>query len=248
MAEQSKDPSSETSSAISNNDVTPTTSTNGSLFETHVTELDNDYDEDDPNDPKLLDPQSPADEGYREGDHDFRFKHLDELIRSHTATAAATIRPEKPYSDIPSRASHNSNQRAIWRRIQEEATNDCNIPNAVFSPPRTYIEVRVTEWPRLGHYCCPCDISADACEAIEIRAPGDSGDGITKDMFIQQVSEAFYGRDPDEGSEEKSDGYKIGGEEDRPVVDHFDYMIQGSDDDKVKIMGHIFAMTRGIMP
>ncbi|KAI0100437.1 hypothetical protein F4776DRAFT_518588 [Hypoxylon sp. NC0597] len=248
MAEQSKDSSSETSSGTSNGDITPTTSTNGSLFETHVAELDNDGDEDDPNDPELLDPQSPADEGYREGDHDFRFKRLDELIKSHTAAAAATIKPEKPYNDCPSRELHNSNQRAIWRRIREEAANDHDIPNALFSPPRTYIEVRVSEWPRLGHYCCPCDINPDACEAIEIRAPGDSEDGITKDMFIQRVSEAFYGRDPGDNKEGDGDGYKIGGEEDRPVIDHFDYMIQGGGNGRVKIMGHIFAMTRGITP
>ncbi|KAI1138384.1 hypothetical protein F5Y05DRAFT_37761 [Hypoxylon sp. FL0543] len=245
MAEQSKDSSSETSSAPSNGNVTPTTSINESLFENQAVGID-DYDDDDPNDPEMINPQSPEDEGYREGEHEFHFSQLHELIKNHTTAAAAAIKPKKPFDDCPSRELHNKSQRAIWRRIREEAAKDHNIPNALFSPPRTYIEVRVTEWPRIYHYCCPCDIVAEACEAITIRAPADSEVGITKDMFIQQVSEAMYGRDPDEGQEGAGDGYKIAGEDDRPVIDHFDYMIHGSNDGKERIMGHIFAMTRGI--
>ncbi|KAI0828732.1 hypothetical protein F5Y06DRAFT_282979 [Hypoxylon sp. FL0890] len=247
MAEQNNDLWSETSSAPLNGNETPTTSADGSLFETQAVEFD-DNDECDPNDPGMLDPQSPEDEGYRGGDHDFHFQELDELIKRHTAASSATIKPEKPYDDCPSRELHNKNQRDIWRRIREEAANDHNIPSALFSPPRTYIEVRVVDWPRRGHYCCPCDIAEEAYEAIKIRAPGDSEDGITKDMFTQQVSEALYGRDPDEGKEWEGDGYKIGGEDDRFVIDHFDYMIQAGGNGKVRIMGHIFAMTRGMPP
>ncbi|KAI1407653.1 hypothetical protein F5Y13DRAFT_124184 [Hypoxylon sp. FL1857] len=235
MAVQNNDPAGGASSAPLNGNA--------------AAELDDDYYEYDENDPEMLDPQSREDAGYLEGEHDFRFKKLNELIQARITEPAATIRPDKPYNNVPSRELHNKQQRVIWQRIREEANNDDGIPTALFSPPRTYIEVCVSEWPRMYHYCCPCDIADTACEVIKIRAPRDSKDGITKDMFIQQVSEAFYGRDTGEGNEGEGDGYRIGGEDDRPVIDNFDYMIQGSSPEgKANIMGHIFALTRGIVP
>ncbi|KAI0847198.1 hypothetical protein F5Y00DRAFT_122765 [Daldinia vernicosa] len=217
------------------------------LSEPHVVELDDSY-YDEENDPEIIDPQQPSHEGYREGNHIFRFSRLDDLVQSHTAACAAAIRRTRPYNDCHSRELHNERQRAIWQQIRTQAEADENIPRALFSPPRTYIEVRVSEWPISSHYCCPCDIAETNCEVIEIRAPKDSGDGITKDIFIQQVSDAMYGRAADAGENNEGIKYWIGGEDDRPVIEQFDYMIQGGNSGEVHIMGHIFALTKGISP
>ncbi|KAI1647389.1 uncharacterized protein F4817DRAFT_106992 [Daldinia loculata] len=215
--------------------------------EPYVVELDDSYYHEE-NDPEMLDPQQPNHEGYRYGNHNLQFSQLNDLVQSHTAAPAAAIKRTRPYNDCHSRELHNEHQRAIWQHIRDQAEADANIPKALFSPPRTYIEVRVSEWPISSHYCCPCDIEETDCEVIEIRAPKDSGEGITKDIFIQQVSEAMYGRAVD--AEENNEGtrYRIGGEDDRPVIEQFDYMIQGGHSSEVNIMGHIFALTKGISP
>ncbi|KAI8957044.1 hypothetical protein F5Y11DRAFT_352957 [Daldinia sp. FL1419] len=69
---------------------------------------------------------------------------------------------------------------------------------------------RVSEWPFPGHYCRPCDIDEDDCEVVEIRAPKDSERGITKDMLIQQVSEAMYGKATHAEKDDEGGKYKIG--------------------------------------
>ncbi|KAI1767946.1 hypothetical protein GGR53DRAFT_480257 [Hypoxylon sp. FL1150] len=180
----------------------------------------------------------------------------------HNEGPAATIRDTKPYSDSPSRAMHNDQMRAIWQRIRIEAAADDGIPVALFSPPCMYTEVRIAEWPR-AFFCCPCDIRERDCEFIPIRAPKDSEHGITKDMFIQQITEALYGRDPDASGDEQGgqqpeshvqgtrhDGYTIGDEEDRPVINAFTYMISAFSMPTASggepLMGDIFALTRGI--
>ncbi|KAI1454185.1 hypothetical protein F4805DRAFT_460978 [Annulohypoxylon moriforme] len=199
------------------------------------------------NDPQMLDPQSTQDIGYEQGIHDFRFNGLSKLIQHHTALSATKIRPDKPYNDYQSRELHNEHQRTIWHRIWEQAKADDDIPTALFSPPRTYIRVCVTKWPISGHYCCPCDITVESCETIEIRAPEDSPDGITKDMFVQQVSDALYGEGPGADRDSGRSGYRIGVEDDRPVIERFDYMIHGDGfGNATCIMGDIYAMTRGI--
>ncbi|KAI1390499.1 uncharacterized protein F4822DRAFT_426347 [Hypoxylon trugodes] len=219
-----------------------------SLFAPYVIPLDDSYYKDDQNDPEMLDPQTTSDEGYREGIHNFQFSRLNKLVETHTAATVAKIKAKKPYNNYHSRDAHNKHQRVIWQGIREAAQADHDIPNALFSPPRTYIEVRVSQWPLSSHYCCPCDIDENECEVIEIRAPKDSDDGITKDMFIQKVSEALYGQASDTNNAGIS-SYSIGGEEDRPVIERFDYMIQGGGSgDGVNIMGHIFALTKGIRP
>ncbi|KAI1099335.1 hypothetical protein F4804DRAFT_86535 [Jackrogersella minutella] len=248
MAEQG-DSTNAVSSTPSNDNVQPTSSADQSLVKPHVVRFDDGHYEDDANDPEVLDPQSRKDEGYNQGNHDFRFANLEDMIEEHTAESAVACSSKKPYNSFESRELHNVHQRAIWQRIREQAKEDDNIPTALFSPPRTYIEVLVTKIPDRRHYCCPCDIDDDACEIIQIRAPKDSEDGITKDMFIQQVSDALYGRAPGENQDDGSDGYTIGGEDDRPVVKNLTYMIQGSKpDNAINIMGHIFALTKGIVP
>ncbi|KAI2463393.1 hypothetical protein F4781DRAFT_437455 [Annulohypoxylon bovei var. microspora] len=248
MAMRNKSSTSATSSTPSRSNGQPT-SINQSLFEPHVFELDDDYYQDDANDPDMLDPQSSRADGYSEGIHDFRFDKLNELIKTQAAESAATIRPDKPYNNYRSRELHNTHQRAIWQRVREQAEADNDIPTALFSPPRTYIEVRVSKWPLSGHYCCHCDIDETDCEAIEIRAPRDSPNGIMKDMFIQHVSDALYGRAPEAVDDGERGRYRIGDENDRPVIEQFDYMIQGSSPENVvNIMGHIFALTKGIVP
>ncbi|KAI6085147.1 hypothetical protein F4821DRAFT_241260 [Hypoxylon rubiginosum] len=195
-----------------------------------------------------------------DGLHYLYLKALGKLITVHTEAAAAAIRDIKPYNNYRSRVIHNAQQRAIWQRIRSEAAADDDIPVALFSPPRTHVDVRIAEWPRPYHFCCPCDIEEGYCEVIRIRAPNDSEHGITKDMFVQQVGEALYGRDPDADRDARSqqlesdtqgtghDGYKIGGEEDRPVIDMFTYMRgHGSKAGGGEpLMGPIFALTRGI--
>lgn len=211
---------------------------------------DNDHQED-ANDLEMLDPQSDRVYGYRQGTHDFRFEKLGELIKTHTASSAAKVKSDKPYNSYQSRELHNKHQRSVWEQIREEAQADNNIPAALFSPPRTYIQVRVSQWPISSHYCCPCDIEEKDCEVIEIRAPKNSPDGITKDIFIRQVSDAFYGRNPDADEAGGGGSYKIGDEDDRPVIEDLDYMIQSSNDTGpgvTCIMGHIFALTKGIIP
>ncbi|KAI0095917.1 hypothetical protein F4814DRAFT_453897 [Daldinia grandis] len=197
------------------------------LSESCVVELDDSY-YDEENDTEMLDPQQPSHEGYRYGNHNLQFSQLNDLVQDHTAASAAAIRPTRPYNNSRS--------------------PDENISRALFSPLRTYIEVRVSEWPISSHYCCPCDIGEADCEVIEIRAPKDSGEGITKDVFIQQVSEAMYGRVADAEENNEDTRYRIGGEDDRPVIEQFDYMIQCGHSDEVNIMGHIFALTKGISP
>ncbi|KAI0896321.1 hypothetical protein F4806DRAFT_496438 [Annulohypoxylon nitens] len=231
MAIQNKSSANTTSSTPSNNGG-QSTSINQSLFEPYVVEMNNDYYQDDANDFEMLDPQSDYVYGYRHGTHDFRFEKLGELIKTRTASSAAKV-------------------KIVWQQIREEAQADNNIPTALFSPPRTYIQVRVSKWPVSSHYCCACDIAEGDCEVIEIRAPKNSSDGITKDIFIRQVSDAFYGQDPDADEAGGGGSYKIGDEDDRPVIEDLDYMIQSSNDTEpgvTCIMGHIFALTKGIIP
>ncbi|KAI0884037.1 uncharacterized protein GGS22DRAFT_164712 [Annulohypoxylon maeteangense] len=243
MAIQNKSLVNATSSTNSNSSGQPTF-INQSSIEPHVVEDD----EDDANDPEMVDPQDTKAIGYLQGIHDFRFESLDRLVQNNTAISATATRPDKPYNDYQSRELHNEHQRTIWQRIREQAEVDDDIPTALFSPPRTYIEVRVSKWPVSDHYCCPCDIEEDDCEVIRIRAPKESPDGITKDMFIREVSDALYRRTPGEDGDSESSGYRIGDEDDRPVIERFDYMMQGGEDpdDAVHIMGHIFALTKGI--
>ncbi|KAI1090784.1 hypothetical protein F5B19DRAFT_494056 [Rostrohypoxylon terebratum] len=241
-----------TASPIPSNNDDQSTSISQSMAEPYVVEKSDDSYQDDANDPEMLDPQNTQAYGYHQGAHDFRFQKLGELIKTHTAASATKIRAEKPYNDYQSRELHNEHQRSVWQKIREEAEADSNIPTALFSPPRTYIQVLVSRWPLSGHYCCPCDIEEEACEVIEIRAPKDSPDGITKDIFIRKVSDAFYGRAPGAADEAtRNDSYKIGDEDDRPVIEELTYMIQSRDSmdpDVVSIMRHIFALTRGIIP
>ncbi|OTB18603.1 hypothetical protein K445DRAFT_314480, partial [Daldinia sp. EC12] len=222
------------------------TGTSSPSSETYVVESDDCYSEE--NDPEMLDPQQPDHEGYTYGNHNFQFSQLNDLIRTHTAASAAAIRPDSPYNSCDSRELHNKSQRAVWQEILNQAKAAENIPKALFSPPRTYIEVRVTEWPIVGHYCCPCDINETACEVIEIRAPKESENGITKGMFIQQISNAMYGRTAKADESDEGANYRIGSEDDRPVIEQFDYKIHQKDSDKEKIMGHLFALTKGLSP
>ncbi|KAI1204604.1 uncharacterized protein F4807DRAFT_328077 [Annulohypoxylon truncatum] len=239
--------STNTASSTPSNNTGQSASINQPPFERRAFEFDKGFFKEHANDPEILDPQnSNEDLGYRIPTHRFQFRGLAILTESRTAVSAAAIKPDKPYNDCPSRKVHNEQQRTLWQQIREEAEKDDNIPTALFSPPRTYVEVRVSKYP-MTRYCCPCSIEETDCEAIKIRAPKDSPDGITKSMFIQQVSDALYGRGPeaDGDGDSESDGYKIGGEEDRPVVEKFDYMLGPGDD--ARLMGHIFALTRGIV-
>ncbi|KAI2620938.1 hypothetical protein GGS26DRAFT_297812 [Hypomontagnella submonticulosa] len=122
------------------------------------------------------------------------------------------------------REQHNAHWRAVWESIREEANADENIPTALFSPPQSSIRVLVSKWPVPDDCCCCCDINEAQCPAISIRAPHGSEEGVTKDMFIQKVSQAMYGRAPGADGDGYG-GYWIGREEDRPVLDHFNWMI-----------------------
>ncbi|KAI1377082.1 hypothetical protein F4677DRAFT_66893 [Hypoxylon crocopeplum] len=235
MAGQEKVTGHAASSTPSNGEQPITTGINQSLFEPYIVDMDDSYYGEDKKDP---DPQTTDSYNYRYGDNGFYFSELDELIEDHTAVPAATIKITKPYNRCSSRAVHNQQQISIWKRIRQEAEDNDSIPNALFVPPRTFVQVRVSVWPISSHYCCPCDIDEENCHVIEIRAPEGSEDGITKDMFIRQVSRAMYGPDPQEPDDHSS--YTIGGEDDRPVIERFDYMLADG------LMGHIFAMTRGI--
>jgi hypothetical protein len=144
----------------------------------------------------------------------------------------------------PSRAAHNAIHRQLWQQMEEALAADSSIPPALFDPPRTFIEVHIHEWHQPGQFCCPCDLIDEPFGVIELRAPQDSKYGITKQMFLQQVGEALYGRDGNvaspENSEDGTDGYKIGGETDRPIIEFYTAMTSGG------ILGHLYLMTRGI--
>lgn len=205
----------------------------------------NDYLQHEPDSPEeeILDPdpQDPNSISYNDGSHKIQCKELFALIGSHIKQFTADT-PTPPDNKTTSRASHNAVQRAIWRELVAKAMADNSIPNALFDPPRTYIRVCVAAWPRSDHYCCPCDLDGVETHAIEIKAARDSLHGITKDIFLQKIAEALYGRDS--GAESGITGpdqevnYTIGGEEDRPIIDHLSYMSSGG-----SILGDIYALT-----
>ena len=259
MAAQITKPTGTTSPASSSSEASFTNSDNLQT-QPHIIDSNDSYNQQDVEDDP--DPQNEQNENYSDGTHDFQFKDLGRLVEQHNKPYSEVFIEQPPFNGFKTRAEHNTAHRAVWQDLRQKAVADSAIPNALFDPPRTYIEVHVAEWPQPDHYCCPCDLPSEGLPIIQIRAPQDSEQGITKDMFLLQVEEAFYGRDPpqDEGEnsgkevttikqdevEDGHIGYNIGKEIDRPVVDRFDYMMQGGMEGRACIMGHIYAMTRGI--
>ena len=204
------------------------------------------------------DPQDIERGSYNNCQHKLQLEELSHLIEQYNK-AFSTRAAKPPFDDISSRAEHNREQRMAWKQLRDKAASDESIPNAIFDPPRTFVQVRVAQWPRPGddHYCCPCDLDDEVLQAIDIRAPKDSRYGITKDLLLEQIGEAFYGREAEDNTGSKGESsssvssdiavgsaaYLIGDEDSRPVVASLNFMIQNGG----SLMGHIYAMTRGII-
>ncbi|KAI0378491.1 hypothetical protein F5Y04DRAFT_261597 [Hypomontagnella monticulosa] len=194
------------------------------------------------------DSQGSEDEEHVISDYDFRFQKLGELICTRVEDAIRALGPEKADGKFDTRVQHNEWQRGVWQQIREEAVADEDIPTALFSPPLRSILVRVSGWPTSEDCDCCCDINEGDWPVIEIRAPKHTEEGVTKDMFVQQISEAMYGRAPvAEGA--GYSGYWIGGQEDRPIVKQFSYMTRPRvSKDITELAGPIFALTKDLSP
>lgn len=181
------------------------------------------------------DPQNPSVYSYNSGVGSLTFRELGSMIEKHLNASDAQINKEPPFNEIPTRQEYNKQQRLIWQDLRAKVAADDSIPTAIFEPPRSYVQVRFAEWPRAGHYCCPCDLDEKLLDFVELRAERGSEHGITKDLVLQQVAKALYGG-------EDGSGWTVGDENSRPVLDHFSWMSSGG-----ALLGHIFAMMRGLV-
>lgn len=206
------------------------------------------------------DPQDTKNYNYVDGRQIFQFENLRDTIDNYYEPSAEDSVENGPPADPISRAAHNEKHRALWHSLKEKVRLDQNIPDSLWNPPRTFIQVKFAEWPRHDHYCCPCDLDRDALSTIQIRAKKGSKTGITKDIFLEEVGRALYGFSEDDIILEQSnatsgtenDRYVVGGENDRPVVDHVEYMmvavLDDMDEDQPEgpvIMGDIYMMLQG---
>lgn len=107
------------------------------------------------------------------------------------------------------------------------------MPKALFSPAEHYVQVVFLQDNSPAFYC-PCCLGDTKSEYLELRASESFQDGITTDMFLQQIGRALYGTDGDPT-------WHVGTEDERPVLKLFSCMITDS-----SMVGNIYAYLKGI--